>query len=35
VKLPLLSSQELIKILKRLGFIELRQRGKPQIPQTP
>jgi predicted RNA binding protein YcfA (HicA-like mRNA interferase family) len=27
VKLPLLSSQELIKILKRLGFAELRQRG--------
>jgi predicted RNA binding protein YcfA (HicA-like mRNA interferase family) len=27
VKLPLLSPQELIKILKRLGFEEARQRG--------
>jgi len=27
MKLPLLSSQELIKILKKIGFEEVRQRG--------
>lgn len=27
MKLPLLSSQELIKILKKMGFEEIRQRG--------
>lgn len=27
MKLPLLSAQELIKILRKLGFQEIRQRG--------
>ena len=27
MKLPLLSAQELIKILKKMGFQELRQKG--------
>lgn len=27
MKLPLLSSQELIKILKKMGFEEIRQKG--------